>query len=458
MHKYDLITLGAGPAGFYGAIQAAKMGKRVACVDMRAVGGLCLNWGCVPSKALIKSAELFLKMQHAGDFGLSCEKLSFDYAKIVGRSRAVVDQVRGGAERFLKSKKIDFFNARGELIAPGQVRLSGGDLEGKVLEGSNILIATGCKTRKLPGLEFDAQTILSSREVLARTQQPKSILIIGGGAIGVEFAYFFNALGTQVTLLEAQSRILPVEDAEVSQALEGFLKKQGMSIHTGAAAQNIERTQGGVRLALQGANGQKQALEAECLLVAIGVEASLEGVVAKQLPLACDARGYIQVNERYQTSIPGVYAAGDIIGAPWLAHVAEHNATQAVLGMFSDKKPLPPKALTPGCTYCYPQVASIGLTEAQAKEQGLKHRIGKAFFSSSATAVASGTPEGFVKLVIAEPYGEILGAHIIGPEATELIAECALAIQLEATAEDLAQTLHAHPTLYELISHAAAGL
>lgn len=456
MKRYDLVVIGAGPAGYFAALQAAKLGKRVACVDKEHVGGLCLNWGCIPSKALLKSATLYTKMQHAQKFGLSCDKVGHDFAAIMQRSRNIVEQLRSGAALFLKNSKIDVFQAQGKISSPGKVLLKGGEHDGQTLEGDKLFICTGCKTRGLPGLEWDADTIMSSRQVLALKKQPKSMVIIGAGAIGVEFASFFNALGTHVTLLEALPRILPIEDHDVSTTLQASLQKQGIQVYTETLGQNIERTKKGVRLNIQPKGQKAQTLEAESLLVAIGVEPVLEGLVTKDVPIQCDPKGYIQVNNRYETSIPGIYAAGDIIGPPWLAHVAEHTAKQAILGMFTDHIPSPPSEIAPGCTYCQPQVGSIGLTEARAKEKGIAYTVGKAQFSTSATAMANGQTEGFVKLLFGKEHKELLGAHIIGSDATELITECVLALKLEATAEELAHTMHAHPTLSESIAQAAA--
>lgn len=450
MANYDLIVIGGGPAGYVGAIRAAQLGKKVACVEKERAGGTCLNWGCIPTKALLRNAELYHLMSHrAADFGFAFDKLSYDWSKIIGRSRKVSDRLAGGIEFLFKKNKVDYLRGEASNEKAGSVVVTAADGKQETHTASKILVATGVTTRELPGLPFNGRTVIGSRQALILDPQPKSMIIIGAGAIGIEFAYFYNAFGTKVTVVEMMPNILPVEDTEVSVALEKSLTKLGIKILTGAKTTKTEATEAGVKITVEGK--ESQTLEADVCLVAIGVQPLLPG----GLKLELTERGYIKTKENYETSVPGIYAAGDIIGPPWLAHVASYEAIQAVEGMFGKHKP---KRVTtfPGCTYCQPQVASVGLTERAAKEKGLKFKIGKFPFQASGKALAVGESEGFVKLILGEPHGEILGAHIIGAEATELIAELGLAITLEATHEEIEATIHAHPTLSEAV-HEAVG-
>lgn len=452
---YDLVVIGGGPAGYAAAIRAGQLGKKVACVELERAGGTCLNWGCIPSKALLKTAELYQKMLNAEKFGLKCKGVDVDFEQVITRSRNVADQMGKGIEFLFKKNKVDYFLGKAQLVESDKVEIIEGKDKGKSLSTKNVLIATGCTARRLPGVEVDGKKVLTSREALALKTQPKSIIILGAGAIGAEFAYFYNSLGTQVTLMEMLPRALPVEDEEVSATLERAFKKQGMDLKMGAKAEDIKVSKEGVTI--KGTQGDKAfSLKADSLLIAIGVAPNLDGVLKKGLQLALDAKGYVQVGKNYETSLKNVYAAGDIIGPPWLAHVATYEAIQAVNGMFSVSEP---KRVTlyPACTYCQPQVASVGLTEQRAKEKGIAYKVGKFPFTASGKAVASNEAEGFVKLIVSEEHGEILGAHIIGSEATELIAEYTLGMHLEATTEEIHATIHAHPTLSEALAEAAAA-
>lgn len=455
MATYDLIVIGGGPAGYVGAIRAAQLGKKVACVENDRAGGTCLNWGCIPTKALLKNAELYHTVAHrAEEYGLNIEGLSYDWEKVIGRSRGVADKLAGGIEFLFKKNKIDYIRGTGGLAAGGKVEVTDKDGNKELYTTENVLLATGCVSRGLPFLPFDGEKVIGSKEALTMKTQPKSIAIIGAGAIGIEFAYFFNAYGTETTVIEMMDHILPVEDNEVSKTLEKSLAKQGINIHTSTKTSSAEVTENGVKLTIEpAAGGDSQTVEAEVCLVAVGVAPVLPAN-AEQLTLT--DRGYIQVGDRYETNIPNVYAAGDIIGPPWLAHVASYEAIQAVEGMFDSS--FDPKKVTlfPGCTYCHPEVASIGLTEQACKEKGLDYRVGKFPFSASGRALAVGESEGFVKMIFDKKYGEILGAHIIGAGATESIAELGLAISMEATNEDIEETIHSHPTLAEAI-HEATG-
>jgi dihydrolipoamide dehydrogenase len=448
---YDLIVIGGGPAGYVGAIRAAQLGKKVVCVEMERAGGTCLNWGCIPTKALLKSAEIKQLLGHVGDYGLSLSgEVKFDFAKIMGRSRGVSDQMAKGIEYLFKSKKVDYVVGKAQIGADKKVVVTGTDGKTQTLTGKAILICTGAKAKALPGIKVDGEKVLTSREALAIKTLPKSVIILGAGAIGCEFAYFFNAFGSKVTILEMLPQILPVEDAEVAELLKRSFTKQGIEIFTDTKVEKTEVGGKGVKLTVAGG----KVFEAEHLLVAIGVEAQLDGLLGAGLKLELD-RGYLKTNDRYETSVKGIYGAGDIIGPPWLAHVASHEAIEAVEGLFVPGKKPHKVTVFPGCTYCQPQVASIGVTEKAAKEKGLKFKIGKFPYKASGKAVAAGDSEGFVKLIIGEPHGEILGAHIIGADATELIAEIGLAINLEATTDELSSTIHAHPTLAEMVHEAA---
>lgn len=455
MEKYDLVVIGGGPAGYAAAIRAGQLGKKVACLELERAGGTCLNWGCIPTKTLLRSAELYQSMLQSEHFGFSCKGIDVDFEKVMARSRTVSETMGKGIEFLFKKNKVDYIVGRAQVTAPGIVEVTEGNDKGKAFSATNILIATGCKPKVIPGVEVDGERVLTSREILANKKQPKSIIVLGAGAIGVEFAYFLNAFGTEVTLVEMLPSVLPVEDEDVSKLLERSLKKQGMAIHTGTKAESIKVGKKGVSVELLKGD-KKTTVEAECLLLAVGVGANTEGLLAGRVKLAMD-RGFIKVDERYQTSMKGIYAAGDIIGAPWLAHVATYEAVQAVNGMFGAGEPKRVKEF-PGCTYCQPQVASIGLTEQAAKEKGIAYKIGKFPFAASGKAVAVNHPEGFVKVIVDEKYGEILGAHILGADATELIAEFGLAMGLEATHEDIHSVIHAHPTLSEAMAEAAASV
>ena len=448
---YDLIVIGGGPAGYVGAIRAAQLGKKVVCVEMERAGGTCLNWGCIPTKALLKSAEVMKIVGHLDSYGLTLEgKIGFDFAKVMQRSRGVSDTMAKGIEYLFKKKKVDYVVGKAQILADKKVVVTSADGKTQTLTGKSILIATGAKARQLPGVKVDGEKVLTSREALAIKTAPKSIIILGAGAIGCEFAYFFNAFGAKVTLVEMLPQILPVEDTEVAEVLKKSFIKNGIEVLVDTKVEKTEVGEKSVKLTITGG----KTLEADQLLVAIGVEANLDGLLGNGVKLELD-RGYLKTNDRYETSIKGIYGAGDIIGPPWLAHVASHEAIEVVEGLFVPGKKPHKVTVFPGCTYCQPQVASIGITEKKAKEQGLKFKIGKFPYSASGKAVAAGEPDGFVKLILSEPYGEILGAHIIGSEATELIAEIGLGIALEATVEELGTTIHAHPTLAEIIHEAA---
>jgi dihydrolipoamide dehydrogenase len=387
-------------------------------------------------------------------YGLGAKDVTFDIAKIMARSRVVAEQMAKGVEFLLKKNKAEYIVGRAQVSAPGLVSVTEGEHKGKFFRTKNILLSTGCKMRRIPGVEVDGERVMTSREALASKTLPKSVIIVGAGAIGVEFAYFYNAFGTKVTLVEMLPQVLPQEDEDVSKALHRSFDKQGIGLHVGTKVENIRVGKDSVKVDLV-AGDKKTEVEAEVLLSAIGVVPNLEGALAANVKLELD-RNYLKVDDSYQTNVKGIYAAGDIIGPPWLAHIATFEAVNAVNGMF-DHGPARRVKNFPGCTYCQPQVASTGLTEKACKEKGLDYKIGKFPFTASGRAVASAESEGFVKVIADAKTGEIYGAHIIGSEATELIAEYGLAMELEATVEEIHQTIHAHPTLSEAVMEAAAA-
>ncbi|MEX1049501.1 MAG: dihydrolipoyl dehydrogenase [Akkermansiaceae bacterium] len=447
---YDLIVIGGGPAGYVAAIRAAQLGKKVACVEADRAGGTCLNWGCIPTKALLKNAELYHTLNHkAAEFGMKIEGLSYDWSNVIGRSRKVSERLAGGIEYLFKKNKVDYIRGIGSVEGTGKVSVKAADGSTQSIESKHILIATGCKSRGLPPLPFNGKSVIGSKEAMVLPTQPKEMLIIGAGAIGVEFAYIYNAFGTKVTLIEMAPRILPVEDDEVGDALEKSLIKQGIRCLTTTKITAMSDKGTHVELTVEGPK-ENGTLSAEVCLVAIGIQPVLPG---GQQPTLSE-RGYISVDERYQTSIPGVYAAGDITGPPWLAHTASFEAVQCVEGLYVEGHK--PRQITnfPGCTYCHPQVASVGKTERDLKAQGIEYKVGKIPFVAIGKAVASGESEGFAKLLFGKKHGELLGAHIIGENATELIAEMGLALDQELTGEEIHATIHAHPTMSEVIHEA----
>jgi len=452
--EYDLIVIGGGPAGYAGAIRAGQLGKKVACIEMERAGGTCLNWGCIPTKALLKSAELLQKIGKSDVFGITAKDVSFDFAKVMSRSRTVSDQMAKGVEFLFKKNKVEYIIGKAQVTVPGMVEVTEGAAKGKFFKAKNVLLSTGCKMRRIAGLDVDGVRVMTSREALAATTLPRSIIIVGAGAIGVEFAYFYNAFGTKVTLVEMMPQILPVEDEDVSKLLEKSLIKQGIQVYTNTKCENFVAGKSSVTVNLV-KDGKTEAFEADTVLSAIGVVPNLEGAISNKVKIDLE-RGYVKVGDDYQTNVKGLYAAGDIIGPPWLAHVATFEAVSAVNGMFGFSKPHRVKNF-PGCTYCQPQVASTGLTEKAAKEKKLDYKIGKFPFLASGKAVAGNESDGFVKVLSDAKTGEILGVHIIGSEATELIAEYVLAMEMEGTISEVHHAIHAHPTLTEALAEAAAA-
>ncbi|MGE9268417.1 MAG: dihydrolipoyl dehydrogenase [Verrucomicrobiales bacterium] len=448
--SYDLVVIGGGPGGYVAAIRAGQLGKKVACVEMERAGGTCLNWGCIPTKALLKNAHLYHQLKHDADkFGLSFDNLSYDWSKVIKRSRDVSGRLAGGIEFLFKKNKVDYVRGFGAVKGEGQVEVKKEDGSTEVLETKKIIVATGAKSRELPGLPTNGKSVISSKEAMVLEKQPESMVIIGAGAIGVEFAYIYNAFGTKVTLVEMMPRLLPVEDDEVGDALLKIYKKAGVDCLVDTKVTETKDNGDSVTITVENAKGT-QEITADTCLVAIGVSPVLPG--GDNLKLT--DRGWVDIDEKYETSMPGVYAIGDIAGPPWLAHTASFEAVQCVDGIFVEGHS--PKRVDqfPGCTYCYPEVASVGKTERALKEEGVAYKVGKFPYQALGKAQASGETEGFVKILFGEKYGEVLGAHIIGENATDLISEMGLALSLEATIDDIHATIHAHPTLAEAIHEA----
>ena len=448
--SYDLVVIGGGPGGYVAAIRAGQLGKKVACVEMERAGGTCLNWGCIPTKALLKNAHLYHQLKHdAATFGLSFDNLQYDWTKVIGRSRKVSGRLAGGIEFLFKKNKVDYVKGFGSIKGSNQVEVKKADGSIEILDAKNVIIATGAKSRPLPGLDINGTTVISSKEAMVLATQPKSMIIIGAGAIGVEFAYIYNAFGTEVTLIEMMPNLLPVEDDEVSETITKIYKKAGIKCLTNTKVTATKDNGSSVTITVENADGT-QEITADTCLVAIGVVPVLPG--GEQAKLT--DRGWIEIDDRYQTSIPDVYAIGDIAGPPWLAHTASFEAMQCVEGMFVEGHQVRQVDVFPGCTYSYPEVASVGKTERALKAEGIEYKVGKFPYQALGKAQASGETEGFAKLLFGKEHGEVLGAHIIGENATDLIAEMGLAVTMEATIDDIHATIHAHPTLAEAIHEA----
>lgn len=454
--KYDLVVLGGGPGGYVAAIRAAQLGYKTAIVEKDNLGGICLNWGCIPTKSLLKNAELYdLTKNHSDEFGLSFSDLKFDFNKIIKRSREVSEKIVKGVQFLMKKNKIDHIQGFGKFSAKNKLEILDKDQK-KIdeVEGKHIIIATGARPRAVDAIPIDRKNIITSTEAMSLDKQPEKLIVIGAGAIGVEFAYFYNVLGTEVTIVEMLDNILPVEDKEVSDTLTRSFKKRGIKIHTGTKVEKAEVKGKSVIVTIE-KNGKKEELKADKVLSAIGVQGNVEGIGLEDVGVEIE-RNHIKVDKNtYKTNVEGVYAIGDVIGPPWLAHVASHEGIHCIETIHGLNHPAIDYDSIPGCTYCQPQVASIGLTEAKAKEKGYDVKVGKFPYSASGKAGAIGEKEGFVKIIFDAKYGEILGAHIIGAEATEMIAEIGLAKSLEATYETILRTVHAHPTLSEMVMEAA---
>ena len=455
--SYEIAILGGGPGGYVAAIRASQLGFKTVVIDTRPLGGICLNWGCIPAKSLIKNAEVYDTFKnHAGDFGISYDNLKYDFKKIIKRSRNISDRITKNVEMLIKKNKVDRIKGYGKLISKNEIKIfDENKKEIDNVKADRIIIATGARPRTVNAIPVDNKNIITYFEALSQEDQPEELIIIGAGAIGIEFAYFFNVLGTKVTIIEMLDEILPIEDKEISQTLTKSLKKRGIEIFTKTTVEKAEVMDKKVKVTIN-FNGERKELSADRALNAIGVLGNIEGFGLEELGIET-FKNHIKVNKStYETNVKGIYAVGDVIGPPWLAHVASAEGIHCVEKMKGLNEPDIDYESIPGCTYCQPQVASIGLTEARAKEQGYEIKVGKFPFLGSGKAFAIGEREGFVKLIFDAKYGELLGAHIIGSEATEMIAELGIAKSLEATGHSIIKTIHAHPTLSESVMEAAA--
>jgi dihydrolipoamide dehydrogenase len=453
-NKYDVIVVGSGPGGYVAAIRASQLGFKVGVVEKAELGGICLNWGCIPTKALLKSAQVFEYINHAADYGIKVEKPKADIGEIVKRSRGVADGMSKGIQFLFKKNKIEQIKGFGKLAAGKKVDVT--DESGKVTqyEADHVILATGGRSRVLPNLPQDGKKIIGYREALVLDKQPKSMVIVGSGAIGVEFAYFYNSIGTEVTIVEFMPNIVPVEDVDVSKALEKSLKKQGIKVMTNAAVESVDTSGKTNKVKIKTASGE-EIIECDVVLSAVGVSTNIEGIGLEEVGVATD-KGKVLVDDYYQTNIPGVYAIGDIVHGPALAHVASAEGIICV-EKIAGQHPHPLNyANIPGCTYCSPEIASVGLSEKAAKEKGYEVKVGMFPFSASGKASAAGAKDGFVKVIFDAKYGEWLGAHMIGANVTEMIAEVVVARNLETTGHEIIKSVHPHPTMSEAIMEAAA--
>ena len=452
---YDVAVVGGGPGGYVSAIRAAQLGLKPVVIEKDKPGGVCLNWGCIPTKALLKNAELVLTMRHAEDYGISCDNLRFDMGKAVQRSRKAADTLAGGIQFLLKKNKVDLVSGHGRLASATSVDVTDDRGETRTINARSIILATGSRSKAIPAVPVDGERIITSTEAMLIEDPPGSMTIIGGGAIGVEFAYYYAAYGTEVTIVEMLPHLLPVEDEEISEALEKSFAKLGIKIKTGARVESAESRSDGTSVTVT-VNGEEETLMADITLLAIGRDANVEDVGLEELGVQTD-RGFVKVDEHCRTTVSGVYAIGDVAGPPLLAHKASAEGIGLVERLAGHDAPPIDRENIPACTYCQPQVASVGLTEAQAAEER-EIQVFCMPYRSSGKAVAAGQTDGMVKLIADAKYGEILGAHIIGADATELIAEICTARTLESTTRELHKTIHAHPTLSELVMEAAAGM
>jgi dihydrolipoamide dehydrogenase len=454
---YDVVVLGSGPGGYVAAIRAAQLGFKTAIIERESLGGVCLNWGCIPTKALLKSAQVYDYIKHAKDFGLEATG-THNFEAVVKRSRGVADKMSKGVQFLMKKNKIDVHMGTGKLKAKGQIEVIAADGNKSVVEGKHIIIATGGRSRELPALKQDGKKIIGYREAMTLPQQPKSMIIVGSGAIGVEFGYFYNSMGTKVTIVEFMPRVVPVEDEDISKELEKSLKKSGIDIMTNAEVTAVDTGGNGVKAKVKTATGEI-VLEADILLSAVGVAANIENIGLEELGIKTD-KGRIMVDKFYQTNIPGVYAIGDCVPGQALAHVASKEGIICAenIGYTEKKYNHQPEGLdygnVPGCTYCSPEIASVGYTEKQAKDAGYEIKVGKFPLSASGKASASGHTEGFVKVIFDAKYGEWLGTHMIGSNVTEIIVQTVTARKLETTYHEVLNSIHPHPTISESVKDA----
>ncbi len=452
--KYDLIVIGSGPGGYVAAIRASQLGQKVAVVEKAELGGICLNWGCIPTKALLKSAQVFEYISHAQDYGIDVKDASVDFSGMVKRSREVAGGMSKGIQFLFKKNKIEILNGFGKLQKGKKVEVT--DEAGKktVYEATSIILATGGRSRELPTMPMDGKKIIGYRQAMVMDKQPKKMVVVGSGAIGVEFAYFYSSIGTEVTVVEFMDRIVPVEDEEVSKQLERTFKKAGIGVMTSSEVTKVDTTGKGCKVTVKTKKGEEQ-LECDVVLSAVGVTTNLEGIGLEEAGVKTE-RGKVLVDDYYKTNVEGVYAIGDIVHGPALAHVASAEGIICV-EKIAGQSPQPlDYGNIPGCTYCSPEIASVGMTEKQAKEAGYEIKVGKFPFSASGKAKAAGHKDGFVKVIFDAKYGEWLGCHMIGANVTEMIAEAVAARKLETTGHEMIKTVHPHPTMSEAVMEAAA--
>lgn len=452
--NYDLIVIGSGPGGYVAAIRASQLGMKTAVIERSELGGICLNWGCIPTKALLKSAQVFEYLMHAQDYGVKATGVEADFEAMVKRSRGVADAMSKGVQFLMKKNKIDVIAGTAKVIPGKKVEVTS---EGKavVYEAKHIIIATGSRSRELPSLKQDGKKIIGYREAMVLPKQPKSMVVVGSGAIGSEFAYFYNSIGTKVTLVEFLPNIVPVEDEEVSKQLERSFKKQGITVMTSAEVTSVDTSGAGCKVNIKSAKGE-EVIDADIVLSAVGIVSNIEKIGLEDVGIVTD-KGKILVNDFYQTNMPGYYAIGDIVRGPALAHVASHEGitcVEKIAGMHVE--PIDYGNI-PGCTYCQPEIASVGMTEKQVKEKGIEYKVGKFPFTASGKAKAGGNADGFVKVIFDAKYGEWLGAHMIGAGVTELIAEVVVARKLETTGHEIIKSIHPHPTMSEAVMEAVAA-
>ena len=448
---YDLIVLGSGPGGYVAAIRAAQLGMKTAIVERENLGGICLNWGCIPTKALLRSAEIFHYMQHAKDYGLVAEKISSDIDAVVKRSRGVAKQLNQGVTHLMKKNKIAVHMGTGKLTAQGKLTVTGQDGKTTELAAKNIIVATGARARDLPTVPADGKRIWTYRHAMVPPEMPTKLLVIGSGAIGIEFASFYNDMGADVTVVEMMDRIVPVEDADVSMFLEKSLKKQGITIMTKAAVDKLDVSDGGVKATLKDKDGKTATTEFSHVIVAIGIVPNTQDIGLKELGVEMDDRGFLKTDATCRTNVDGLWAIGDITAPPWLAHKASHEGVIAVEAIVGNHPHAMDPLNIPGCTYCHPQIASVGLTEAKAKEAGHELKVGTFPFIGNGKAIALGEADGFIKTIFDAKTGELLGAHMIGAEVTELIQGYTIGKTLETTEAELMETVFPHPTLSEMM-------
>ena len=454
---FDLLVVGGGPAGYVAAIRGSQLGMRVACIEEEKLGGVCLNVGCIPTKALLSSALLVNECQSAASHGISFDNFSSDLSPAQRRSRAIAEKLANGVSHLFKKNKITHITGRGRLSGDGSVEATSGDGEKETYSAAHVLLATGSRPRDIPVLPIDESTIWSSTGALFQEKAPASLAVVGAGAVGMEFADIYNAYGSKVTVIEALERILPIEDADSSAALQRSFKKRGVQIHTGATVKEATIGEATVKLVFEDKDGKSQDLEVERVLSAVGRVPNTEGLGLKEVGVEVDERGFVVVDHHMRSSVPGIYAAGDCAGNQLLAHKAMHEGVVCVEAIAGEAHGSVDYANVPNCTYCNPEVASVGLTEAQAKEQGFDVEVGRFPWIGNGRALAGGHTEGFVKVIRDKEYSEILGAHIVGPHATELIAEFVVGRHLEATVEEMDKAMHPHPTLSEAVAEAALG-